>query len=189
MDLIQIIAALLAMQAAHDPLPLVMPPGASDFGRSGFWSVIKHGSGCQGVLAYAERADGGQRLLSLSWGVNDPARRLVLSMTDTAWPRFLAANRGDYRLYYIGADGRTNPQPVMPSRIDARPNARGGILTLSFDEAAAPAARANLSRSIGFDVYRGRRRVITNDLDGIVGVLQMLERCAATLGPEVSPRP
>lgn len=184
-----IIAATLAMQAPDAPLPLVMSPGSSDYGRTGHWLIIKNSASCQAVGAYAVRPDGGQRLVSLSWIVDNPSRRLVLSMADTAWPRLLAASRGDYRLEYIGASARSNPPPVVPAIVDTRIRDRGGTLTVSFDDAAAPAARANLSRSIGFDVYRGRRRLITNDLDGIVGVLQMLERCAATLPQETPPHP
>jgi hypothetical protein len=187
-----ILAAVLTMQAPGAPLPLLLEPGSSHFGTSGHWVVIRTSSSCMTFVAYATRADGGRRALSIAWLPDEPARRLMLTMNDTSWPALFAARRGDYRLEYVGARPARNPPPVMPARVTTR-TSRGSVsLSILFDEAAAPAAVENLSRSIGFEVYRGRRRISADRLDGAAGVMRLLTQCAATLrtrGGETPLRP
>src|SRR5688572_12525697 len=176
MYLALIFAATLAMQTPEPSVPILLPPAASEFGTSGHWTVIRQSTSCLAMVAYAPRADGGRRALSIAWIVNNPARRLLLSINDTGWREPFETNRNDYRLEYVG-DGQTaaaNPPPVVSARITSQVTGSSGTLAILFDDAAARAAIENLSRSIGFEIYRGRRRISTDRLDGAAGALQLL---------------
>lgn len=192
MNLGLIIAAVLTTQTPEAPLPLLLQPGSSEFGTSGHTVVIKTSTSCLAFAAYATRPDGGRRALTVAWVVDDPARRLVLSMNDTHWPRLAETGRGDYRLEYVGERPGQDPPPVRPARVTTRTSGSSVSLSILFDDAAAPAAIENLSHSIGFEVYRGRRRISTDRLDNAAGVMRLLAQCAATLRNgrgDTSPRP
>jgi len=192
MDVGLIIAAMLTTHTPEAPAQILLPPGSSEFGTSGHWVVIRRSASCLAIFRYATRADGGRRALTVAWISDDPARRLVLSMNDTQWPRLSEAGRGDYRLEYVGHRPSRNAPPVRPARVTTHMSGYSVSLSILFDDAVAPAAIENLSRSIGFEVYRGRDRISTDHLDGVAGAMRVLSQCRATLrdgGDETTPRP
>lgn len=195
-----IVAPLLAAALAAQPSPAATPPSPPSshtaYAESGPWQIIRQSVGCAAVVAYRQAADGGQRTLSLAWLVNNPDRRFVVLMQDTRWREPFETAGARYRLLYVGSGADptpgSSPPPVEPLRVLSYMDGATGNLAILFDEAAAPAAVASFSRSAGFAVYRGRREISVDRLNGVAEALRLVAQCVATFpsaGQGAPPRP